>query len=187
MPLGQIPWNKGKTGIYSKESLNKMALAATGRIAWNKGISNNLAEKVCSRCKTLKPITAFHRRKKNGLLRVPHCKECQQRLCDQYRSTENGKQVIRNHFKKRYRLKKQEYIEKANKRAAENPEAVSAEAKARYAVRKGIILKKSCEKCGQKKAEMHHSDYSKPLDVTWLCRSCHVIEENNLRRENHVS
>lgn len=41
-------------------------------------------------------------------------------------------------------------------------------------LRRGKIKRKPCENCGSKKAQMHHEDYSKPLEVRWLCRRCHV-------------
>lgn len=32
----------------------------------------------------------------------------------------------------------------------------------------------ACSQCGKNcKPEAHHEDYSRPLDVTWLCRQCH--------------
>ncbi len=31
-----------------------------------------------------------------------------------------------------------------------------------------------CEKCGKMADHRHHEDYSKPLDVVYLCRKCHV-------------
>lgn len=34
---GRVPWNKGKTGVYSKEVLQKMSTSSKGQIAWNKG------------------------------------------------------------------------------------------------------------------------------------------------------
>jgi hypothetical protein len=43
--------------------------------------------------------------------------------------------------------------------------------KARNAVLSGIIRRQLCH-CGAR-AEMHHPDYAKPLDVVWLCRVHH--------------
>lgn len=31
----------------------------------------------------------------------------------------------------------------------------------------------TCEKCSNKNVQAHHLDYSKPLEVVWVCRSCH--------------
>ena len=49
--------------------------------------------------------------------------------------------------------------------------------KARYlvhkAVKKGVLVKKPCIVCNEKKTEGHHEDYSKPLDVVWLCATHH--------------
>jgi len=44
------------------------------------------------------------------------------------------------------------------------------------AVASGQLLPLPCALCGSLKAEGHHSDYSKPLTVVWLCRSCHEQE-----------
>lgn len=38
---------------------------------------------------------------------------------------------------------------------------------------RGEIKKGVCTICG-KGAEMHHEDYSKPLEVIWYCRMCHL-------------
>lgn len=45
------------------------------------------------------------------------------------------------------------------------------------AVNKGILCRPdTCEICGLEKDQIHghHADYSKPLEVQWLCRSCHM-------------
>jgi len=49
-----------------------------------------------------------------------------------------------------------------------------ASQKLRDAVRQGKIKRQPCEKCHEPNADGHHDDYSKPLDVRWLCRKCHA-------------
>ena len=34
---GQIPWNKGKTGVYTPEMLTKMSEGHKGQIPWDTG------------------------------------------------------------------------------------------------------------------------------------------------------
>jgi hypothetical protein len=58
-----------------------------------------------------------------------------------------------------------------------SPEARKASQRVRDAVRYGKIVKPSvCEGCGidGKVLNGHHEDYSKPLEVIWLCHSCHA-------------
>lgn len=43
-------------------------------------------------------------------------------------------------------------------------------------LRRGKIQRQPCKACGNEKAEMHHHDYNKPLEVEWLCRPCHLQE-----------
>jgi hypothetical protein len=40
--IGKIPWNKGKTEIYSNETLEKMRMAKENYVPWNKGISGTI-------------------------------------------------------------------------------------------------------------------------------------------------
>ena len=42
------------------------------------------------------------------------------------------------------------------------------------AILNGVLVRGCCENCGDtKKIDAHHDDYSKPLKVRWLCKSCH--------------
>ncbi|WP_417070775.1 hypothetical protein [Niveibacterium terrae] len=49
------------------------------------------------------------------------------------------------------------------------------------AIRSGKMIKQPCCICGDKKSEAHHHDYSRPLDVLWLCDKHHKEEHVRLR------
>jgi len=42
------------------------------------------------------------------------------------------------------------------------------------AVRKGTLTRKPCAVCGIDKVQGHHSDYTRPLYVIWLCQKHHL-------------
>lgn len=41
-------------------------------------------------------------------------------------------------------------------------------------VQRGKVKRDKCEVCGKTAVEAHHEDYSKPLEVKWLCRRHHL-------------
>jgi hypothetical protein len=43
----------------------------------------------------------------------------------------------------------------------------------RYAIKMGVIVKTPCIVCGCVEVEAHHDDYSKPLEVIFLCKKHH--------------
>ncbi len=51
------------------------------------------------------------------------------------------------------------------------------------AVKDGRLLRGNCEECGSGKTEAHHDDYSKPLDVRWLCQPCHQARHHPFLKE----
>lgn len=54
------------------------------------------------------------------------------------------------------------------------PEIKEAYMKFNTALRNGEIIRQPCSVCGKKyRVHGHHPDYSKPLDVIWLCRKHH--------------
>ena len=40
-------------------------------------------------------------------------------------------------------------------------------------IHNGTISRGACEVCGEPEAQAHHDDYSRPLDVRWLCDAHH--------------
>jgi ABC-type lipoprotein export system ATPase subunit len=61
------------------------------------------------------------------------------------------------------------------------PEKISARQKVHIAIKKGILNRQPCAVCGDPKSEGHHFDYTKPLEVRWLCRKHHREIENKSR------
>ena len=55
-----------------------------------------------------------------------------------------------------------------------------ARSEAQYAMRTGRLVPQPCEECGAERVEAHHDDYSRPLDVRWLCRRHHSYQHRAL-------
>lgn len=54
------------------------------------------------------------------------------------------------------------------------PERVAARKAALAAIAAGKLVRQPCEVCGTTEdVQAHHEDYSKPLEVKWLCRPDH--------------
>ena len=107
-----------------------------------------------------KHLDKFHLDKRGLFGRRADCKNCNNLHHQQWRS--NHKQRI-NQLKDTYR--------------ANNPEKISAQKLLSRAIERGDIVRPLfCGMCGEScKPDGHHADYTKPLDITWLCRKCHRL------------
>lgn len=52
------------------------------------------------------------------------------------------------------------------------------------AIQTGKIKRQPCEVCSDPKSQAHHEDYTKPLEITWLCRKHHDERHAELGRKN---
>jgi len=124
--------------------------------------------KVCKKCKEEKPVTEFYKHVTNldGLYGV--CKECHNTKCFGYHKKN------RNQYLKKKRIYNKKYgTEMKRKHRENNPEKVKARNMVTRAIQKGILKRQPCEECGEIKSEAHHDDYSKQLEVRWLCEKHH--------------
>jgi hypothetical protein len=52
------------------------------------------------------------------------------------------------------------------------------------AIARGDLVRQPCERCGTtERIHAHHDDYTKPLEVRWLCQSHHIQRHQELKRE----
>jgi hypothetical protein len=160
--------------------------------------------KVCFKCGKEKDIDLFYKHKKMSDGHLNKCIECAKKDSIKHRkdNLEKVKEYDRNrknkkerteqlkkHFRKLKEIDKDAYNKKRaeiNRRYKERDKAKErARANLFYAVSTGKIKNPcKCERCGKEGyTEAHHEDYSKPLDINWLCDSCHKKRHIEIRSE----
>lgn len=69
--------------------------------------------------------------------------------------------------------------ERANLLAGEARKRQLTRAKSHVYLKRGKLQRQPCVSCGGADSEMHHPDYSSPLEVVWMCRPCHMKEHES--------
>lgn len=46
-------------------------------------------------------------------------------------------------------------------------------------LKRGKLSREPCRQCGSHDSQMHHPDYTQPLNVEWLCRKCHLAHHRS--------
>jgi len=97
--------------------------------------------------------------------------------------TEKQKVARRAYARKLYKINKRKNPAKVREQQtlhtntyrskAENRVKRNARRKVEYEISMGRLKKKPCRKCGARKSQAHHKDYSKPLVILWLCALHH--------------
>ena len=131
--------------------------------------------RICCRCHIEKPLTEFHKDVSRPLGKSYRCKECacalqriRGRVSDKrpdriakskaWLKSERGKKLLRMKAREDYQKNKAKY---------------AAQRTVHRLISKGVIVKKPCKQCGDTNSGAHHPDYSKPVEVVWLCQKHH--------------
>lgn len=154
--------------------------------------------KICSKCKEQKSISKFYKCKTGADGHFNKCKECtkkdvrnnRKKRIDYYRSYDRERNQSPIRFKQRAELikirrstskGKAKHNEQSRKWREQNKHKRRAYTKVWDAIRDRKLFQQPCEICGKSKANAHHDDYSKPLEVRWLCHKHHMEHHKNER------
>ncbi len=123
--------------------------------------------KHCNSCDTTKEDAEFHKRKASIDGLSAKCRHCQSDY-DKARANQPNRIKARREYA-RTQAGKNAHERAQKKWLSNNTLKRKAHVIVGNAIRDGRLLKEVCEDCGNTKVHAHHDDYSKPLDVRWLC------------------
>lgn len=124
----------------------------------------------CSRCK-VRPRQVGH-----------YCRVCQAERLREWRAA--NRQRARE-IQRRTDARIERRTRKRDRRRSSPEKDAARHAVARALLNGELVRPETCERCGQDPGraiggramiEGHHVDYSRPLDVEWLCARCHADE-----------
>jgi hypothetical protein len=159
--------------------------------------------KACFCCNRILPLEAFHKHSgmKDGHLNK--CAECVRayvkswrednlgyvQAYDRERSRIRTEKGLTAEVARRFRETHSDYAERQKEWQSRNPQKRAAQISVGNAIRDGQLLQQPCERCGNTDVHGHHEDYSRPLDVMWLCSKHHGErhrELNAMKRKDDI-
>ena len=162
-----------------------------------------ITSRICTACKIEKPFDEFGNYKKGKWGKREQCKVCIRVKNKKYERANPDKMTAKHN--RWYEKNKDHVAEYRRKRYADNPEPFKERSIAYRKSKNNEPVKKykykyphkkrahlyvelaieyghltrpnNCSKCKiECKPQGHHPDYSKPLEVIWLCPKCHSFE-----------
>lgn len=145
--------------------------------------------KICRACGEEKELSEYYKQKGMADGHFNKCKECVKKevrenraaKADHYREYDRKRADRPDRVAARKAYQKteagKEAMGRARKRYVERyPMKRAAHVITGNAIRDGALVRpEAYEACGSSgPIEAHHDNYTKPLDVRWLCRPCHV-------------
>ena len=150
---------------------NRLGDILQGLELWYNGDMNT---RICCECGQEKLLEDFPRNRTKKLGHGYCCKKCW-RMYDKDKSKKPQEiaRVRRWHQSERGKMmdKRRRLLRK---------DKIRVKNMLNYLIERGIIQRRPCEVCGDKNGQGHHPDYSKPLEVIWLCQNHHSAEHKRL-------
>ena len=160
--------------------------------------------KQCFKCLEHKPIDDFYKHSAMGDGRLGKCKECTKADVKKHRA--DNLEKVRAYDRSRNGLPHREaaraeyrktpayaevHAEACKRYDANNPEKKRAQGMVHKAVVSGRLIRWpvcAVPECTRENPQAHHPDYSRPLDVVWLCpkhhKAAHAIADEAKRNVN---
>ena len=154
--------------------------------------------KTCSKCHIKKPLTEFYQHHGMADKHLSKCRVCTRKdtaanlakrmLDPQFRIKEaarHRKKANKQRSKDGYKIDPVKRRDAIRKSRSKDPLKQIARNKVATAIENGTLNRYPCSKCGAINSEAHHEDYSKPLEVVWLCPKHHAerhVEINDAKR-----
>jgi hypothetical protein len=144
-------------------------------------------KKHCRQCQQDVRVADYYRHPQTADGLQPVCKAChranvkanREARIDYYRAYERDRANLPHRVAARETYAQTPEGKSAGNRAKRrfierNPAKRQAQVMVGNALANGRLARQPCEVCGHAKAQAHHDDYSKPLDVRWLCTTHHA-------------
>lgn len=127
--------------------------------------------KQCFKCGQEKALSEFYKHPQMADGHLNKCKTCTKvDVSTNYRhNIEHYKEYECKRNQSRWAYK----TEQCRLWRKKNPEKYKAHTAVNNALRSGELKKQECLVCGDPNTHAHHDDYSKPLEVLWLCPQHH--------------
>jgi hypothetical protein len=165
--------------------------------------------KTCFKCNTEKPLSEYYRLARMADGHLNKCKECTKMdvkkhrtdNLDKVREYDRSRSMLphRVQARKEYSLTdagKASHSRASRKYLKNNPERINQGRKRhpeKYAAHNAVwsalvtgkmVRPSNCQQCATEcTPHGHHEDYSKPLDVMWLCVPCHAARHRELKQQ----
>lgn len=143
--------------------------------------------KTCAKCGQEKSRDQFyaHPKGKDGLF--AKCKDCQKADVRANYAAKRGQYQAYDAKRNATEERRQHRRDAGRQHYWSHHDKAIARIALKRAVRNGAIVRGPCTVCGDPNTEGHHHDYSKPLEVEWLCFKHHREDHGQTPLSGYVS